>query len=132
MSIDRYDLIFTQYKLGNRYESNNVESWEPYGKHQIKLHMKNGQEMLYHELTKTTRTLFENDHSDAAIMREFSGNLRTRMKESGMNQQDLAIVTGLSQRAISSYICNNSTPSLTAAVRIADALGCSVYDLIDT
>ena len=132
MNSDFYESIFRQYEVENRYEAANVDHWEPYGKYQIKLYTEDGTVKIYHAMMHMTRTLFENDHSDKAIMREFSNNLTIKMVETGMTQKEIANATGISQGAISSYIRKTSTPSLTAAVRIADALGCDVRDLFES
>lgn len=48
--------------------------------------------------------------------------IRQRLDELGMQQNELAIKTGLTEAAISRYISGQRTPNLANAKRIADAL----------
>ena len=131
MNEEFYDRIFEQYKRSEPIESEMVDWWEPHGKYQIKIRLTNGRTLLYHYLMDASRTVFDNDMSDDSIRREFSANLGRRMFELGINQGELSGMTGISQTAISRYIKKERTPTLTAVVKIADALKCSVYDLIE-
>jgi DNA-binding XRE family transcriptional regulator len=49
----------------------------------------------------------------------------------GMSQDDLAKAAGISRIAIARYETGERTPSIITAVKIANALGCKVDDLID-
>lgn len=65
-------------------------------------------------------------------MREHSIRLRIRQmrKAAGMNQGELAKAAGIKQAMLSKYENSENLPSLSAIVRIADALCCTVDELI--
>lgn len=61
----------------------------------------------------------------------FGVNLMEMLHENGMTQRDLADDTGLSEGTISNYIRGRQLPGVKAIVNIANALNCSIDDLID-
>ena len=61
----------------------------------------------------------------------FGDNLKSMLAGAGMTQNDLAIETGISKGAISSYINKQKTPTIKSIINIAYALDCSIDDLID-
>ena len=123
---------FHSYLMYTRYETAECISWEPYSDHQIKIYLDNGRTEIYHIFNKTIRTVFESDHSDESIAKDFAINLYDRMREKGYSEGRLAERAGVSQATISKYLKSMSMPSLSVAVRIADALGCSVTDLLES
>ncbi len=127
-----YGSLYFEYKQYTQFESTTCVSWEPYTDHQIKIYLDDGGIRIYNGRYRSIRTVFENDHSDEAITRDFSFNLQERMYDKELTQKDLSKLTGISQSMISNYITRERTPSLSAALRIADALECSVYDLVES
>ena len=61
----------------------------------------------------------------------FGDNLVYMMKSSNVTQRELSYSTGLSESAISSYINKRKIPGIKAIINIADALECTVSELID-
>ena len=61
---------------------------------------------------------------------DFGGALRQARNRAGLSQAELAEKAGLDQRAISTWETRVREPGLFAAVRLAEALGVSVYDLL--
>lgn len=61
----------------------------------------------------------------------FGDNLVYMMKSSNVTQRELSCFTGLSESAISSYINKRKIPGIKAIINIADALECTVSELID-
>ena len=57
-------------------------------------------------------------------------NLLIALYERKMSQKELALAVGCGQPLISQYISGAKTPSLGMCVKIADALGCSVDELV--
>ena len=55
--------------------------------------------------------------------------MRIKRAEKGMTQADLAIASGVSSDAISSYERGASLPLLETAYKLAEALDCTVNDL---
>ena len=126
-----YGSVFYKYEQLTDFESSKPVSWEPFSKYQIKVHLDNGRAQIYNGMRNSIRTVFENDHSDECISRDFSLNLSERMYEKQLTQRELSAATGISQATLSNYLLRKSIPSLSAAIRIADALDCNVYDLIE-
>lgn len=63
--------------------------------------------------------------------RKFSFKLYRTMMAKLKSQEDIARESGISTGAISKYINGTSTPSVYKLQKIADALGCSVSDLLN-
>ncbi|QDU62128.1 helix-turn-helix protein [Planctomycetes bacterium Pan216] len=61
--------------------------------------------------------------------RNFAANLRARMEELSLSQSELARRANVKQPQISEYIRGNQSPSLFAALRIAEAVSLSIEDL---
>ena len=61
----------------------------------------------------------------------FGDNLVDMLKEARMTQRDLADDSGLSEATISAYINKKKIPGLKAIINIADALHCTIDELID-
>lgn len=57
-------------------------------------------------------------------------NLRTIRKLRGMTQEELAKVSGIHRVTIAKYEAMTVDPTVEAAEKIANALGCTVNDLI--
>lgn len=66
--------------------------------------------------------------------REEFGRRITKLKYRAgeMNQKELAKASGISKDAISRYINGTRTPSAYNLVRLANALHCSIDDLLPT
>lgn len=62
---------------------------------------------------------------------ECVSKLREVRKGKGMTQKALSEVSGIPREQINRYERGNVVPTLTSAVKLAEALGCSVDDLID-
>jgi len=61
----------------------------------------------------------------------FGVNLEEYMKAAKMSQRDLADASGLSEAAVSNYIRGRTMPGVRALINMAEALHCSVDELID-
>ena len=61
----------------------------------------------------------------------FGGNLSDILEETGMSQNELAKMTGLSKSRISDYINGYSTPSVFAIINMAYALELDISEFID-
>ena len=59
-------------------------------------------------------------------MKMFAKKLRELMTEQGMNQNDLAAITGIKQSVISRYLSAKVCPTFCSVEKIARALECSV------
>lgn len=56
-------------------------------------------------------------------------HLQERLQTFGCNQVQLSMITGLPQCNISLYMKGKRIPSVTVAIRIAEALNCTVQDI---
>lgn len=58
-------------------------------------------------------------------------NLASIRRARGLSQEQLAAMAGCSLSAISWYENNTHTPLLTTVVKLADALDCTIDDLVN-
>lgn len=61
----------------------------------------------------------------------FGINLMEMIDEAKMTQRELADAAGLSEAAVSNYIRGRRMPGAKSLVNLADALNCSVDELVD-
>ena len=61
----------------------------------------------------------------------FGGNLSDILEETGISQNELAKMTGLSKSRISDYINGYSTPSVFSIINMAYALELDISEFID-
>lgn len=60
----------------------------------------------------------------------FSKNLKGLRKKYGIKQKDLSESTGISRSVLSYYEAEKSEPTLSAVIKIAEALNMSIDDLV--
>lgn len=68
--------------------------------------------------------------NEIELLELFSKNLRRMMKEDKMTQEDLANEIGVDRSMVSRYVSGQSLPSFLTVIKIADALFCSLDELI--
>jgi transcriptional regulator with XRE-family HTH domain len=61
----------------------------------------------------------------------FGARLRELRTAAGLSQRDLASLVGTSSAAISNLEAGNNAPTLGTLVRLAEALGCRVVELVE-
>lgn len=66
----------------------------------------------------------------ARVRSRFAHNVRTRRLRLGLSQQDLARKAGMAQARISEYENSDVVPRLDTVAELADALDCSVAELV--
>ena len=132
MSKTYHELIYDMFLINNPYYRDKVVGWDAYGKHTIRIRVNNGDLLEFNGSSDSLRIVTEPKAktNDGDVRRNFAYNLLGRMAAAGHTQQTLSYDTGISQPTISNYIKALSTPSLTAALRIAEVLGCSLNDLL--
>lgn len=106
-----------------------VDARDVYGGEQWLL-MEDGRVIAYNDIYRTIRELpyDPNDMSEKECRNEFGRALMRIMDWKHVGQIELSDLTGISQPAISSYICGTRTPSFYAADKIAKALDMSLDD----
>lgn len=70
--------------------------------------------------------------SEVELIDIFADNLRSKMKEFGISQTELADEALLSKSVISRYLAKERLPNLRALVNICYVLGCELDELIPT
>lgn len=60
----------------------------------------------------------------------FGARLRELRAAAGLSQRELAKRSGTSSAAISNFEAGNNAPTLGTLVRLAEALGCNVTELV--
>lgn len=72
------------------------------------------------------RSIYEDDWRDL-----FATKVKRAMIEQGLNQTELSMISGISNKAISTYLRREKSPGIKAILNIAHALDISVEELID-
>ena len=60
----------------------------------------------------------------------FGMALKEKLEEKDMSQRELAEKTGMTEVSISRYVSDVRSPNLKALMKIADALGCTIDELV--
>ena len=60
----------------------------------------------------------------------FKANILDIMYQKGITQKDISLISGISEVMLSRYINGDMIPSFYKIYKIADALECSIDDLI--
>ena len=68
--------------------------------------------------------------SDVQFLKGFSDKVRGQLRKNRMMQYELAKASGISERTLSRYFTYRSMPSIDTVYRIAEALNCTVDDLM--
>lgn len=63
---------------------------------------------------------------------QFARNLRRELDRAGMTQADLARAAGMHRAQVNHYATGSARPSLPTLLRLLEALGCTVGDLLET
>lgn len=98
---------------------------------EVIIKLNNGDVVSFDTLYRTFRTMPKDSKSltEDQCRFEFGVRLKRILMKSGMTQTDLAMITGITQANISSYITGKITPSFYNVDKIAKALNCSMDDL---
>lgn len=139
MDIDTkwYTDIFDDFKHYHPYMVKDVARVRPRGDTGIRMEMHDGTKYDYDMNTKSIRRVrYFSAFNDSEITDEwcrnsFSYHLAEQMGVKGFTQDTLASCSGIGKGSINRYLHKQATPSITALRRIAEALGCSIADLLD-
>lgn len=69
-------------------------------------------------------------HLNEVFMTDLGNAIRRRRKEIGLSQEQLAEVLGVTKSTISKYELGQRDPGLDQLVPLAEALNCTIFDLI--
>lgn len=125
----RLDHLVNRFKKRYALFSDEIKSVELYSNYEILIETELGIRMLYDDRDQTIDVV--NGHQEESDWRRrFGRQLRSRMNWSGISQEELSKETGISITSLSMYMNGRTVPSIYNAKKIADALACSVDDLL--
>jgi DNA-binding XRE family transcriptional regulator len=131
-----YEDCFEDFKKRWPREAADAVDYMPKSEYAIRITMRDGRKIDYNMRAKGTLRYVETsgigsamDFTEEYCRSVFANNLSERMAVKGYGQALLAQHTGLSQATISKYLKKLSTPTMSAARRIAHVLDCTIEDL---
>ena len=104
------------------------------GQFELTLIFEDGEKLIYNSNSKAMRYMKQRDPREVdedEYKMLFADILTRKMMEKETTQKDLAEITGLSKVSISGYMRGKTIPSSFAIYKLANALDCSVSELID-
>lgn len=128
-----YQFIYDEFELYYPLFAKRMVKWEASDLLEIAIYLDDGSTMLYDFITKviTLRVIYEDEEvSKEKWIKEFSYNLHRRILNSGLSQEELADMIGVSQGSISNYTSGRQLPSIYITMCLANVLGCDINDLI--
>lgn len=137
MNTHRYDEIFKELRLYHPYIVDDIVDVRPRGDNGIRLTLIDENKYDYDCITKGLRRVVDfsetrgNCITDEWCRDSFACHLIDQMNLKGHTQDTLAERSGLGKGSISKYINKKATPSMTALRKIANALDCSIAELLD-
>ena len=137
MNTKHYDEIFEKFKEYHPYLIGDCSDWRPRGDRGIRVTMKDGTMYDFDIITKYVRRVEDysmfrvEEITEDRCRASIAYHLTEQMGLKGFSQQTLSEYTGLGKGSIYNYINGKATPSATALRKMAQALDCSVADLID-
>lgn len=110
--------------------------WYPIGRNEIYIKTDDGERYSYQFIGHSLKRLGPVRKTKVTMTEEewrkmFSRRLYRRMRSTGMLQDRLSSLTGISPVSLSKYVNGKATPSTYNLRRIADALNCSMNELGD-
>lgn len=137
MNTQWYDEIFNELKLHHPYVVDDIIDVRPRGDRGLRLTLNDKTQYDYDCATKGLRRVVDfsetrgNHITDEWCRDSFAYHLIDQMNLKGHTQDTLAERSGLGKGSISKYINKKATPSMTALRKIANALDCSIAELLD-
>ena len=94
--------------------------------------LNDGRRVLYNDFDQSVRTLPTNNRmmTENEFDNEFAHRLRYIMLIRRITQKDISEETGIAQPVISRYVSGKTMPSMYNLHKLAQALDCSVDDLM--
>ena len=132
-----HDKIFDEFMQYRPDLKDSIRCYEPKHLQAIRITLTDGRQIDYNGRTRTFREVCKyydenpNTVTDEKCREIFASNLAEIMRSKGFKQPDLAERTGLSTAAISKYLKQKATPTITTLEKIANALNCSREELLD-
>lgn len=130
-----YERIYEEFKIYHPYMIDQVCEVRPWSSSSILVITNDGGRFSFDKYSKAIRRLGVNEPTDINDITDentrelFAANLVDLMQSRGFSQRSLAERTGLSVGVISNYLNKRTTPTVSAAYKLAMALECSIGDL---
>ena len=131
MRKDIHDAIYLNFRTYYPFLDSAVVSWSPNGPNSIIAELSDGSILEYNDRLRSFRTVREFDGTEESWKREFASKLMKLMSDIGFDQTRLSEISGISQVSISKYLHKKAIPNCYTASKLAQALGCTVSELID-
>lgn len=148
MNNSHYEHILEECKMRCPLIRDNIDHWYPYSEDAIIVVRTDGGAVHYDNIFKCytykdsaneLESFLEFDESKYdreidyknAWSLNFAKKLYVKMIKAGVNQVALSDRTSLSQSSIAGYVNGIKIPTIYNAKKIADALGCTLNDLVD-
>ena len=131
MSKDVYDEIYMNFKTYYPFLDVEVSSWSPNGINSIIAELSDGTVIEYNDALRSFRTVRKFDGTEESWKREFASKLIKMMANKGCDQSYLSEISGVSQGNISRYINKKAIPNCYTVLKLSQALGCSISELMD-
>lgn len=112
-----------------------VDEWYPSMNRRILVKLNDGRRLLYDYKTNSydilsTDKRYEDFEKDI-LKHEFGRALDEKLFECDMSNAELGRRVGVTATAVGDYLKGKAVPTVYTLVKIANALGCSVAELID-
>lgn len=115
--------------------SKRVVEWYPSRAQRIVIFLDDGQKLLY-DYNRNNYAIIPKDRKYTSIdntmfKKLFVASLKKKIEEADISYSELARRVGISIQSVSAYARGCALPSMYTCVLIANALNCSVAELID-
>lgn len=134
--VERYIDYYEDFLLLTTYNDSEVYDWRPGVHNELVVYLHNGDVLSYncmsHDCVRVIKGVRDDDvdvATDEDFGVRFSTNLKRIMNKRFMTQRELAEKSGLTILSVNKYVNGHATPSFDSAVKLADALNCTVSDL---
>ena len=137
MNRNSYNSLLDAFELHFPNIAEHVLDWYPSGRHEITLKLDDYTKIVYDNIDNSIRTIFPAGEADTdeipeeAWRQEFGIKLTRKMAQAGLDQNQLAELTGISKCSLSKSMNGKTSPSSYSLLRLARALNCTVSELTE-
>lgn len=131
---DVWEPVYRKLVQDNPEFGETVVDWYPSGQYELTVKTRDQQKYIYDWFSGSITPLRESEEDEEITEEEwrvkFSHKLNRKMRNVTMNRDLLSYKTGISTVTLSKYMNGKTTPSTYNIQKIAQALRCSVTELI--
>lgn len=130
-----WEPVFNEFNDKYPALAENIVDWYPSAQMEITVKLRDGRKYAYDWMAKIVWPIHDPEDKMEEMTEDewrliFAKNLMRKMRKFGMSQDELSYITGISQVTISKYINCKATPSTYNVRKIANALRCTVGELV--